>query len=85
MNNEKVTPWYFYKTAFSFDNFYMGSVMMYRWDQYFLSEFKNMTLKPLIETSVLKVYCRYVDDTLVKIKQDKIQHVLNSFHSFDKD
>ena len=50
---------------------------MYRWDQYFLSEFKNMTLKLLIETSVLKVYCRYVDDTLVKIKQDKIQHVQN--------
>ena len=38
----------------------------------------------MIETSVLKFYCRYVDDTLVMIKKDKIQHVLNSFNSFDK-
>ena len=33
---------------------------------------------------MLKFYCRYVDDTLVMIKKDKIQHVLNSFNSFDK-
>ena len=43
-----------------------------------------MIVKPLIETSVLNFYCRYVDDTLVMIKKDKIQHVLNSFNSFDK-
>ena len=49
-----------------------------------LTEFENMIVKPLIETSVLKCYCRYVDDTLVMIKKDKIQHVLNSFNSFDK-
>ena len=49
-----------------------------------LTEFENVIVKPLIETSVLKCYCRYVDDTLVMIKKDKIQHVLNSFNSFDK-
>ena len=43
-----------------------------------------MTVKPLFETRGLKFYCRYVDDTLVMIKKDKIQHVLNSFNSFDK-
>ena len=44
-----------------------------------LTEFENMIVKPLIETSVLKCYCRYVDDTLVMIKKDKTQHILNSF------
>ena len=34
---------------------------------------------------MLKFYCRYVDDTLVLITKDKIQHVLNSFNSFDQD
>ena len=33
---------------------------------------------------VLNFYCRYVDDTLLLIKKDKIQHVLNSFNSFNK-
>ena len=43
-----------------------------------------MIVKPLIETGVLKFYCRYVDDTLVIIKKDKIQGTLNSFNSFGK-
>ena len=49
-----------------------------------LTEFENVIVKPLIETGVLKFYCRYLDDTLVLIKKDKIQHALNSFNSFDK-
>ena len=32
-----------------------------------------MIVKPLIEASVLKFYCRYVDDTIVLMKKDKIQ------------
>ena len=43
-----------------------------------------MIVTPLIETSVLTFYCRYVNDTLALIQKDKIQHVLNSFNSFDK-
>ena len=43
-----------------------------------------MIVKPLIKTSVLKFYCRYVDDTLLMIKKDKIQRVLNSLNSFGK-
>ena len=43
-----------------------------------------MTVKPFIETGVLKFYCRYVNDTLAIIKEGKIQHVLNLFHSLHK-
>ena len=49
-----------------------------------LTEFENVIVKLLIETSVRRFYCRYIDDTLVMIKKDKIQYVLNSFNSFDK-
>ena len=42
-----------------------------------LTEFEDEIVKPLTETSVLNFYCRYVDDTLVLIKKDKIQYVLN--------
>ena len=49
-----------------------------------LSEFKYLIAKPLIETGVLKFYCRYGVDTLVMIQKDTIQHILNSFNSFDK-
>ena len=52
--------------------------------QFILTEFENVIVKPLIETSVLTFYCRYVDDTFVLIQKDKIQHILNSFNSFDK-
>ena len=80
------------KTSFSFDNvFYqqcaglsLGSSLGPVLANIILTQFENVIVKPLIETSVLKFYCKYVDDTLVMIKKDKIQHVLNSFNSFDK-
>ena len=80
------------KTSFSFDNLLyeqcdgvsMGSSLGLVLDNILLTEFENVIVKPLIETSVLKFYCRYVDDTLVMMKKDKSQHVLNSFNSFDK-
>ena len=43
-----------------------------------------MIVKPLNETGVLKCYCKYVEDTLVMIKSDKIQCVLNLFNLFEK-
>ena len=49
-----------------------------------LTEFENVIVKPFIETSLLKFYCRYIDDSLVMIKKDRVQHVLNSFNSFGK-
>ena len=76
------------KTAFSSDNVLyeqcdgvsMGTVLA----NITLTEFENVIVKSLTETGVLKFYCGYVNDTLVMIKKDKIQHVLNSFNSFDK-
>ena len=72
------------KTAFSFDNVLyeqydgvsMGSSLGPVLANIIPTEFENVIVKPLIETSVLKFYYRYVDDTLVMIKKDKIQHVL---------
>ena len=72
------------KTAFSFDNVLyeqydgvsMGSSLGPVLANIIPTEFENVIVKPLIETSVLKFYYRYVDDTLVIIKKDKIQHVL---------
>ena len=80
------------KTALSFDNglyeqcdgVSMGSFLGPVLANIILTEFENVIVKPLIETSVRKFYCRYIDDTLVMIKKDKIQYVLNSFNSFDK-
>ena len=78
------------KTTFSFDNVlyeqvdgismrsYLGPVLA----NIILTQFENVILKPLIETGLF--CCRYIDDTLVTIKKDKVQHVLNSFNSFDK-
>ena len=50
---------------------------------FILTEFENVIVKPC-DTGVLKFYYRYVDDTLIMTKKDKIKHVLNSFNSFDK-
>ena len=80
------------KTAFSFDNVLyelcdgvsMGSPLGPVLANIILTEFENVIVKSLIETSVLNFYCRYLDDTLLLIKKHKIQHVLNSFNSFDK-
>ena len=36
-----------------------------------LTEFENVIVKPLIETGVLKFYCRYVDETQDKIDQER--------------
>ena len=41
-------------------------------------------MRPLIESGILKFYCRYVGDTLVIVKEDqinKISKVFNSFHN----
>ena len=51
----------------------MNSVMVYQWDHFLdhylaniiLTEFENVIVEPLTETSALKFYCRYIDVTLV--------------------
>ena len=80
------------KTALSFDNVLyeqcdgvsMGSSLGPVLANIILTEFENVIVKPLIVKPLLQFYCRYVDDTLVLIKKDKIQYVLSSFNSFGK-
>ena len=67
------------KTAFSFDNILyeqcnvvsMGSSLGPVLASIILTEFENVIVKPLIETGVLKFYCRYVDETQDKIDQER--------------
>ena len=74
-------------TIFSFDNVLyeqcdgisMRSSVGLVLTNFILTEFENVIVKPC-DTGVLKLYYRYVDDTLIMIKKD----VLNSFNSFDK-
>ena len=35
-----------------------------------------------MESGILKFYCRYVDDTLVLVKEDQIDQILKAFNSF---
>ena len=52
--------------------------------QYYSNWCGNILVKPLVETGVLKFFCRYVADTRVTIKKKTIKHALNSVSSFDK-
>ena len=49
-----------------------------------LTEFENVMGKPFIENGVLTFYYIHVDNTLVFIKKDEIQHDLNIFNFFVK-
>ena len=61
------------KTAFSFvnalyeqcDSISMGSSLGPILANVILTEFETAIVKPLIETSVLTFYCRYIDCTLL--------------------
>ena len=35
-----------------------------------------------MKDGILKFYCRYVDDTLVLVKEDQIDKILKAFNSF---
>ena len=48
-----------------------------------MTELEKLILPKLIESGVIKFYIRYVDDTLVLIKEDRIEEVLAAFNSFD--
>jgi hypothetical protein len=48
-----------------------------------LTEFERIIINPLINSGIIKFYCRYVDDTLLLVKHDDIDMLLNKFHSFD--
>ena len=47
------------------------------------TEFERIIINPLINSGIIKFYCRYVDDTLLLVKHDDIDMLLNKFHSFE--
>ena len=47
-----------------------------------LTKFEKVVVTPLMESGILKFYCRYVDDTLVLVKEDQIDQILKAFNSF---
>ena len=80
------------KTAFSFDNNFseqvdgvsMGSPLGPVLANIILTEFENVVVSDLLQSSILKFYRRYVDDILVLVKPTDIPTVLNKFNAFDK-
>ena len=64
------------KTNFSFDNVLYEQCDIVSMGSSLGPVLANVILteKPLIEAGVLNFYCIYLDDTLVVIKRDKIQH-----------
>ena len=48
-----------------------------------MTEFETVIVKTLINSSKIVFYKRYVDDTLVLAKPSDIEHILNTFNTFD--
>ena len=49
-----------------------------------MTQFEQTVVKPLIDRKLITFYCRYVDNTLLLIKPDTIDLILDYFHKFDK-
>ena len=49
-----------------------------------MTEFEKVVVENLIKTSIVKLYARYVDDTLLVIKRKDIDFIIQKFNSFDK-
>ena len=80
------------KTTFSFnerlydqiDGVCMGSALGPVLANIIMTELERIILPKLIESDIIRFYIRYVDDTLVLIKEDRIDEVLAAFNSFDQ-
>ena len=80
------------KTTFSFNNklydqidgVCMGSSLGPVLANIIMTELEKNILPSLIESGIIKSYIRYVDDTLVLIKESEIQNVIDTFNSFDR-
>ena len=80
------------KTTFSFndqlyeqiDGVCMGSSLGPTIANIIMTELEKEILPKLIETGIIKSYIRYVDDTLVMIKNEDIEKVLKRFNAFDE-
>ena len=80
------------KTTFSFndklyeqiDGVCMGSSLGPVLANIIMTELEKIVLPKLFEEEIIKFYVRYVDDTLVMIKEEKVNEVLQHFNEFDK-
>lgn len=48
-----------------------------------ITEFENEVIKKMTNNGVIKLYCRYVDETLLLIKPESLTSILDKFHKFD--
>ena len=79
------------KTTFSFndklydqiDGVCMGSSLGPVLANIIMTEMEKLILPKLLDEGVIKFYIRYVDDTLVMVKEDEITKVLQKFNNFD--
>ena len=80
------------KTTFSFlaklyeqvDGVSMGSSLGPVLANIIMTELEKVVVKNLIDDGIIKFYIRYVDDTLLLVKNEDVPHVLNSLNKFDK-
>ena len=80
------------KTAFSccgkiyeqYDGVSMGASLGPILANIIMAELERKIVDELIRSDVIKFYGRYVDDTLLLIKLENIEYVLNEFNTFDK-
>ena len=80
------------KTVFLFDNTLyeqidgvsMASCLAPVLANIVLTEFDKLVVDDFVNSGILKLYRRYVDDTLVLMKVSDIPFVLNKFNSLDK-
>ena len=82
----------FTKSTFSFndklyeqkDGVCMGSSLGPTLANIIMTEMEKKVLPDLLSAGIIKSYIRYVDDTLVMLKTEEIENVLNIFNSFDE-
>ena len=48
-----------------------------------MTECEKLVVDDLIKNGIVKFYVRYVDDTLLLVKRQDIDRILNAFNSFD--
>ena len=80
------------KTTFSFndklydqiDGVCMGSALGPVLANIIMTELERLVMPKLFEDGTVKFYARYVDDTIVMIKEDKVDSVLQEFNKFDR-
>ena len=60
----------------------MGSSLALVLENIILTEFEKVAVTALMKSGIFKFYCIYVDDTLVLVKEDHIDKILNAFNSF---